>query len=271
MNEYLFDPEIVLSGPVPTARIRLDPRQPYLSHHDVGTPLLGTAMSLEAMAESAAALCGKRPTRITQVVSGADCLVPEQKTLRCTLESDGSCIRAALLDGDGVVFTCVVHFDPLVPPAKKRRPAICNPTVAGDVIYACFFHGPAFQVVERAWLSGSGLASEMHVPLPPLLCGRPYGTVLPVRTLEFCLQSSGLLDAASRKYMSVPLGIGGIELYCPDTRDGLWAVAEINGPGSDICAYDGQGEPVLAVWDYRTKPMPYESKGFSRLCRSFEA
>ena len=271
MNEYLFDPQITLGGSGPTARIRLDPWQPYLSDHDVGMPLLGTAMSLEAMAECAAALCGKRPRRITDVKSGADCLVPEAKTLACALESDGSRIRAALLDGDSLVCACVLHFDPPAPPPARARPAIRRMAVSGDVVYGCFFHGPAFQVVERAWVSGSGLAAEMRAPLPPLFRGRPYGTVLPVRALEFCLQSSGLLDAASRKYMSVPLGIGGIELYCPDACDGLWAAAEFNGPGSDICAYDRSGAPVLAVKDYRTKPMPYESKGFSRLCRSFSA
>lgn len=241
------------------AVVTADPKQPYLAHHDVGVPLLGTVMSLEAMAECAACLWGKAPRQLSGITAGKDCLVRKKKELSVSLRCCGSGLLAALSDGESPVFSCDISFDaPELPPQKNCPPE--EPGVTAEAIYRCFFHGPAFRVVERAHLRGDALIARFCPTVPPLTLETTRSSVLPVRIMEFCLQSAGLLDIGLRRYLSVPLSIGQVLLYGEKDLTGLWAEAVHSGPGTDIHAFNRYGRPVLSVLDYRTKPMPYESR-----------
>lgn len=266
-NSGLFD-----CSPIRGARgwvtVPLDPQQPYLSHHDVGTPLLGTVVSLEIMVEALFALWGEIPTRICGIRAGEDCLVPAKKQVSCTVNPLGSCRCAALFDGAAPIFSCQMEFDSPAPPPSQQAPPLPDDSVTGPQVYGCFFHGPAFQVVNRAWVADTSLLGQMTHPLPPLRTDSPHLPILPITEIEFCLQCSGLLDAALHQRMAVPISIGAVELYSPATWDGIWAVAKFNGSGCDIRAYNADGQPVLAVLNYQTKPMPYACPGFDPLCRA---
>lgn len=270
MKHYLFDPQISFNGQHPLAEIQLDRTQAYLRDHDVGTPLFGTAMSVEAISESAAALLGAIPRRISKLVSGEDCLVENDKMLTCRLEGIKAGIRCGLQDRGRSVFCCDVYFDtPAFPPVQKKA-QVENRTVEAAVIYGSFFHGPAFQVVKRAWISQQSIIAEMQPKLPTLLDTISCNTAIPARVLECCLQTSGLWHAAFRKSMSVPLSIDQIEIYQPFITAEIWAKATESKNGTNITAYTEAGEPVLSVIGYRTKPMPYSySADFDRLCQSF--
>lgn len=266
MSAGVFD--LRRAGPR-SALVTLDPDQPYLRDHDVGTPLLGTVMSLEAMAEAALFLTGRSPLRLWQITAGEDCLVSAPRTLRCALEEAGGVVRASLLDGSAPVFACLMSFDPPVPPAPVLPEGEAGPEIGAEQVYRCFFHGSAFRVIAAARTAGEGLTARMNAALPALRTDRLCEEVLPVRAVEFCLQSSGLLDAAFRRYMSVPRSVGCIELYRPGrTGPALESLARFTDGGNDIVAFDPSGAPVLAVRDYRTKPMPYGAPGFDHLCEA---
>lgn len=251
-----------------SATVSANPDQPYLAHHDVGVPLLGTVMSLEAMAECTAHFCGRIPKRIAAVAAGQDCLVPAAKDLLFTAEAYGDAFHTCLADGTDRLFSCAFSFVPPAVPSLQVPPAGEFPVTAGT-IYSCFFHGPAFQVVDGAQLSGDILISRFNPSIPPLTLDPSRTSVLPVRTIEFCLQTAGLLDIALCRYLSVPLSIGEVRLYDADDVAGLWAQAKKNGLGTDIHAFNSSGQAVLSVLDYRTKPMPYESRELDELHQSF--
>lgn len=250
-----------------TLEFPLDPEQPYLAHHDVGTPLLGTVMSLEAMAECAMSRTGKVPRQIFRVLAGEDCLVPGTKSLHCRLTPEQTAVHADLTDAGKPVFSCDFSFE------QGTCAGIIGPSPARGadryIIYDCFFHGPAFQVVEQAWLNGDRMFARCCSHLPALTCGGTKKEVLPVRAMEFCLQTAGLLDAALRRRMSVPRSIGEIRLYNTEDLSGLWACASFGAGGADIHAYNSLGEAVLSVLDYQTRPMPAKGQPFERLCSSF--
>ena len=252
-----------------SAAVSADPGQPYLSHHNVGAPLLGTVMSLEAMAECAAHFCGRAPKGIVAVTAGKDCLIPAAKELLFTAEAGSDTFRACLTDGDDLLFSCTFSFASPAAPAPQIPPIGAFPVTA-ETVYNCFFHGPAFRVVDRAQLSGDTLISRFNPAIPPLTLDPFRTSILPVRAIEFCLQTAGLLDIALHRYLSVPLSVGEVRLYQTDDMAGLWAQAQKNGPGTDIHAFNRLGQAVLSVLDYRTKPMPYESRELEALHQSFQ-
>lgn len=262
MRENLFE----LNTDGAAAQVWIDPGQPYLRDHDVGQPLFGTALSLEAMAESVQFLQGRVPRRISHVTAGSDCLVSHPMALRCDVKDEGASVQTVLTAGDHLVFRAVMDFSDPMPPKSQQKPAFGQTSTAGESIYRCFFHGPSLRVAARACLWGEAMAVEMAADLPPLVESVRREPLIPMRIIELCLQSAGLLDAATRHCMSVPLSVGMIELYRPVHLDGIWSLAEYSGMGADIRAYNADGQPVLSVLDYRTKPMPYASRDFEGLC-----
>lgn len=231
------------------AQVLIDPGQPYLRDHNVGQPLFGTALSLEAMAESVQFLQGRVPRCISHVAAGSDCLVSRPIALRCEVKDEGAFVHSVLTTGGSLVFRAVMDFSNSVPPEAQRKPAFDRMSTAGDSIYRCFFHGPSLQVAARAGFWGAAMAVEMAAGLPPLVENGRHEPLIPVQIIELCLQSAGLLDAASRHCMSVPLSVGTIELYRPDHLDGIWSLAKYSGTGTNICAYNADGQPVLSVLD----------------------
>lgn len=252
------------------AQVLVDPGQPYLRDHDVGQPLFGTALSLEAMAESVQFLQGRVPRRISHITAGSDCMVSRPMGLRCEIQAERSSVQSVLTAGGSLVFQAVMDFSDPVPPESQRKPAFGQRSAAGESIYRCFFHGPSLRVAARACLWEEVMAVEMAADLPPLVENSRLDALIPMRIIELCLQSAGLLDAASHHCMSVPLSVGMIELYRPDHLDGIWSLAEYSGAGADIRAYNADGQPVLSVLDYRTKPMPYASRDFEGLCAALQ-
>lgn len=263
MDNTLFDLKAAGGG----AEISIDPAQPYLRDHDVGVPLFGTVLSLEAMAESVRLLFGKTPCLITDVTAGEDCLVPHPKALRCTVGTEAAGpVRSVLTDGGRLVFQADMDFSPPAPPAPRERPCLRRTPVDGETVYRCFFHGPSLRVVGQACSWDGMMTAELAQNLPPLTGDGRCATLIPMRIIEFCLQTSGLLDAAFHHHMSVPLSIARIELYRPRHLNGVWSLARAGGAGTDIRAYNSDGQPVLSVLGYRTKPMPYASHDFDALC-----
>lgn len=262
MDKYLFD----LFRGEGCAEISVDPAQPYLRDHDVGVPLFGTVLSLEAMSESVHLLLGKLPRLITGVTAGSDCLISRPKSLRCAVGAGAGPVHTVLTDGADLIFQADMDF--LSPPAPppQSSPVLLRTPADSSMIYRCFFHGPSLRVVACACPWNGCMTARFASALPPLTGDGRLNTLIPMRLIEFCLQTSGLLDAAFRQEMSVPLSIARIELYQPAHINGVWSLARYGAAGTDIRAYNDDGEPVLSVLGYRTKPMPYASPGFDALC-----
>lgn len=245
-------------------RIFLDPAMPYLADHDVGVPLFGTVLSLEAMAEAVFADTGKVASVIRNIVSGEDCLVPEAKQLHCSIQilKDTPEIEYAsviLKDMQKLVFQCEMGFQRWEEEEHLQKPPASGPVIDKEEIYQTLFHGPAFQVLHRVYPASGRMVGEPETNLPPLLADGSSPTLLPVRMIEFCLQTSGLWDLKFRNAMRVPLGIRRIDMFGPDPVHirPSWAIAAGLEDRSDITACDRDGRVVLRVQGYQTKEMPY--------------
>jgi hypothetical protein len=134
------------------------------------------------------------------------------------------------------------------------RPAVPAPAVTHDDIYRVFFHGPAYQVVDKAWHRGPDAVASLARQLPP---GHTPGTVRTAtepRLAEACFQTAGLWEIGHDGHMALPAHADRVSMpHRPAPGAELFAVAHPADDGSFDCqVVDGDGEVVLRVNGYRT-------------------
>ena len=274
-------------GPL-TIETTLDPKlQPFLHDHQIdGTPVLPGVMGIEAFAEAALSLL---PGWQVEAVEEVNFLAPfkfyrsEPRTV--TVE--------ALIhpQGDRLVVDCrligrrslpnqnepqiTTHFTARVRLAKQPPKAVTVPalgTPSGSVIdaadiYRLYFHGPAYQVVERAWWDGIRLVGLMAAGLPNNHHPGELPTVVTPRLIELCFQSAGLWEMGIQGRMGLPLHIDRVSLLkrsaelkraAESTETRLYAVITPNpSQGSfDAEVVDAKGNCYLQLKSYRTVALP---------------
>jgi hypothetical protein len=272
--------------------VELDSTEPYLDdHRPGGHPLFGTVMGLELMARSVAQIAGgslPTPMRVAHVVVGDPIIV--------TAMSTTAYVRASRSISEGVeLFRCevtthgdtaVTHFSATLDCTKPVAHATAMnvstvdaplPVQASDV-YALFFHGPTFRVIQRAGLVDDAVVAEVTTRLPDLTTDLHDTTVLAPRLIEACLQTAGLLEVATRSRMMIPSRIGSIEFLGGHTSvpDRLFARAHRSGTphgvdAVDIAVVDLDGACWLQVGGYETLPLPFpsDSAAIGNLHRAF--
>ncbi|GAB3888609.1 hypothetical protein GCM10029964_056580 [Kibdelosporangium lantanae] len=169
-------------------RITLDPaEQPFLRDHRIdGTAVLPGVLGIEAFAEVAALpLPGWQAVEITDVEFLAPCKFynGQPRTLTVTADyraADGGLVADCRLIGTRTLagqaeprvtthFTGTVRLAP-EPADRATAPVPAAPNGAGvpaDAIYRVFFHGPAFQVLDRVWAGEHGPVGRYADGLPP--------------------------------------------------------------------------------------------------------
>ena len=230
-----------------TIETTLDPKiQPFLHDHQIdGKPVLPGVMGIEAFAEAALSML---PGWHIEAIEDVSFLAPfkfyrnEPRTV--TIEA------VFHPQGEGVVAECrlkgarafpnqaepqvTTHFTARVRLAKQQPEGVIAPVLgalagstleAGD-IYRVFFHGPAYQVMGRAWLEehriigqmAKGLPSHHHPPERPL--------AMEPRVIELCFQTAALWEAAKQGRIGLPERIQRVSVWSPpDLTDGqLYAV-----------------------------------------------
>ncbi len=74
-------------------------------------------------------------------------------------------------------------------------------------IYRIYFHGPAYQVVERAWWDGKRMVGELAKNLPGNHKPSDLPTLMAPRLIELCFQTAGLLEMGVHQRMGLPLHV----------------------------------------------------------------
>jgi len=158
------------------------------------------------------------------------------------------------------------HFTARVRLAKQAPKAETVPVpglTAGHVmkatdIYRLYFHGPAYQVVERAWWDGHRMVGLMARSLPANHLPSEPPTLMAPRLIELCFQTAGLWEMGVQGRMGLPRHIDRVSsLLLPaaesdDTR--LYAVVTSDQGRSSFDAdiVDTKGNRYLQISGYRT-------------------
>jgi len=267
-----------------TIETALDPRvQPFLHDHQIeGTPVLPGVMGVEAFAEAALSVFpGWRVDSIEEI----DFLAPfkfyrhEPRTV--TIETR---FRP---DGEDIIADCrlvgrrplpnqaepqsTTHFTGRVRLTRSTATSAgvrsrvlepVEPPVEAADIYRVYFHGPAYQVMEKVWWDGKRMWGQMAASLPAN--HQPAGQPLAMapRVIELCLQTAGLweIGVEGHAQMFLPQHIQKICVSSgPDLAEGgLYAVVtpDPDQASCDVEVVDAAGNLYLQMTGYRTVAMP---------------
>jgi hypothetical protein len=267
----------------------LDPAsQPFLHDHQIdGTPVLPGVMGIEAFAEAALCLL---PGWHIEAIEDVNFLAPfkfyrnEPRTVtveaaihpeRDTLLADCRLTGQRLLPNQAEP-QVTTHFTARVR-LTKQTPKEVTVLALGDPvgniiesadIYRLYFHGPAYQVIERAWWDGQRIIGLMAKGLPANHVPPDLPTLMAPRLIELCFQTAGLWEMGAQGRMGLPLHIDRVSsslllpallLPAPESADSrLYAVVTSDPAcGSfDAEVVDATGNCYLHLSGYRTVAVP---------------
>ena len=259
----------------------LDPAvQPFLHDHQIdGTPVLPGVMGIEAFAEAALCLL---PGWHIEAIEDVNFLAPfkfyrkEPRTVtveavirpaRHNLFADCRLTGQRSLPNQAEP-QVTTHFTAQVRLTRQTSKAVIVPalgTPAGHIIesaeiYPLYFHGPAYQVAERAWWDGHRIVGLMAKGLPPNHLPSELPTLMAPRLIELCFQTAGLWEMGAQGRMGLPLHIDRVSsLLMPESADTrLYAVVTSDpARGSfDAQVTDTKGNCYLQLNGYRTVAVP---------------
>jgi hypothetical protein len=264
-----------------TVETALDPQQqPFLHDHQIdGTPLLPGVMGIEAFAEAALCLL---PGWHVEAIEDVNFLAPF-KFYR------GEPRRVQVVTrihphGDELVADCkligyrslpnqtepqrTIHFTACARLTRqnKQAPAMrALGTPEGHIveasdIYRLYFHGPAYQVVEKAWWDGKRVIGLLTKDLPANHSPAELPTTMAPRLIELCFQTAGVWELGVQGRMGLPRHVREVSLYrAPTPADGrLYAVVTPDEVQGTFAAevLDAKGNCYLRLTGYQTVPLP---------------
>jgi acyl transferase domain-containing protein/NAD(P)-dependent dehydrogenase (short-subunit alcohol dehydrogenase family) len=265
-----------------TIETTLDPAiQPFLHDHQIdGTPVLPGVMGIEAFAEAALCLV---PGWHVESVEEVNFLAPfkfyRNEPRPVTVEA------VVHPHGDALIADCRLlghrtlpnqtapqvntHFTARVrltkhAPALVAGPALSTPeghVIEATDIYRLFFHGPAYQVVERAWWDGKRIVGLMANGLPYNHHPSCLPALMAPRWIELCFQTAGVWEMGGQGRMGLPQHIDRVSLLVrdPQRAEGrLYAVVTPNPreESFDAEVVDAKGNRYLQLSGYRTVEIP---------------
>ena len=252
------------------------PAQPFLHDHQIdGTPVLPGVMGIEAFAE--AALCFLPGWRV-EAIEDISFIAPlkfyrsEPRTVRIETQihpqEDGLVADCRLIGYRSLPNSkepqATTHFTARVrlarqavqTPGARAFVAPAGTCVEAADIYRLYFHGPAYQVVEKAWWDGKRVVGLLTKGLPPNHHPSELSTVIAPRLIELCFQTAGIWELGIQGRMGLPQRVRQVsEFHTPNVADGrLYAVVtpdEVRG-SFDAEVLDENGNCYLRLIGYQT-------------------
>ncbi|MGI9100891.1 MAG: SDR family NAD(P)-dependent oxidoreductase [Terriglobales bacterium] len=258
----------------------LDPKsQPFLFDHRIdGTPVLPGVMGIEAFAEAALSLL---PGWSVAAIEDVNFAAPfkfyrdEPRTIRVESkilsQPEGLVAECALIGKRSLPNQAepqaTIHFTGRVRLSKQPFQGASAPAPGGPRgavmsaadIYHVFFHGPSFQVVERAWRDGERMIGQFAKDLPPDHQPANVPLLMMPRLIELCFQTAGLWEIVEHHRFGLPLHLDQVCIgRMPDVASGtLYAVVTPKEQGSfNAEVVDAAGNCYVRVGGYRTVALP---------------
>ncbi len=150
---------------------------------------------------------------------------------------------------------------PVVPAVAFNPPADEELSTTAAQIYQLFFHGPAYQVLEKVGVEGNQATGLMALDLPPNTDPQDARSLIAPRLVELCFQTAAQWNIETREAMAYPLGFGQVTAYRQPDEAGeqrLYAVVETEDDGQTFEAkvLDESGNVYVALDGYRTVSRP---------------
>jgi hypothetical protein len=139
-----------------------------------------------------------------------------------------------------------------VPPSPDGKGA------SADTIYGIYFHGPAFQVLERVWRDDHGPIGLLATGLPAdhAPVGRPE--LVAPRLIELIFQTAGIWEIGRDGRFGLPQHVDRIVLHeSLDRPQGrVVAMVHLDDTGFGGRVVDEAGAVLMELSGYRTIELP---------------
>jgi len=264
-----------------TIETTLDPAvQPFLHDHQIeGRPVLPGVMGIEAFAETA--LC-MLPGWHVEAIEDVNFLAPfkfyrsepRTVTIEAVFRPHGESVVAdcrlngsrALPNQTGPQVT--THFTARVRLTRQAHEAVAAPAPAEPAgamveaadIYRVFFHGPAYQVLERAWLDDHRTVGQFAKGLPNNHYPADRPLAMTPRLIELCFQAAALREVAGQGRIGLPFHVDQVCSYgTPNLADGPLRAVVTNARNEDSLdaeVVDTAGNRYLQLRGYKMVAHP---------------
>jgi hypothetical protein len=147
------------------------------------------------------------------------------------------------------------------PVVEFSAPAVDSLPIEASEIYKSFFHGPAYQVIDRARVSDHECVALMAHNLGPNTEPVNAESVMAPRLMELCFQAAALWNTKVKNAMAFPLGFEAVTAYRqPQEAEGrrLYCVCTTNNDGVsfDAKVMDEGGSVFVSLKSYLTVARP---------------
>lgn len=274
-----------LYGAIEAETVEDPQRQPFLYDHRVDgkTAVLPGVMGTEAFAELASLLApGYQVAEIDHDRFASPFKFHRDQprtlylsaTIRPLAEGDllaHTELRSVLKPPrEGLPEQVTLHFSadvrltrgPLTPPEPAALwPADAEARVFTTAdIYNIYFHGPAYQVLDRVIIDDGRAIGVMANDRPAAIDPPDAATLIDPLLIEFCFQTAGIWQAAHDGVMALPSEVESVTVYRPTPPPGepqLYAIVTPAGEGVfDAQVRDEDGNVYVAMRGYHTVALP---------------
>jgi hypothetical protein len=126
-------------------------------------------------------------------------------------------------------------------------------------IYRLYFHGPAYQVIERAWWDGKRMVGLLSKSLPANHHPSELRLTMAPRLIELCFQTAGVWEMGIAGRMGLPQHIDRVVSFVSDPAQAegpLYAVVTPHEGTFDAEVVDREGKCYVQFRGYRTVTIP---------------
>jgi hypothetical protein len=139
-----------------------------------------------------------------------------------------------------------------VPPPEAPARSLME---AAD-IYRVYFHGPAYQVLERAWRDGDRIIGQMARSLPDHHEPHERSTLVAPRLIELCFQTAGLWEMSEQGRMGLPQRVHQV-CFRPELEPADGGFYAVVTPDPDHESFDAEvvdtnGNRYISLTGYQT-------------------
>ena len=154
---------------------------------------------------------------------------------------------------------------PLEPESRAKPTLSGKKSISPDDVYAVYFHGPAYQVMQSVWRAskGKGAMSRFSEDIPANHSPSDAPTLVGPRLAEICFQTAGMWEMGQEGRFALPERVGSLRVYgAPTEETPLVCTARPTDDGFDCVVQRKDGTVVVHMTGYHTvvtpNPLPEE-------------